>query len=144
MLALFAGLGDLLDTRHFQNGEPAMSTHAARTRFDERRRGGRVRCDLTSTQYGPVLNISRTGLRVLSRRVIASMPPGASTALRVSAAGRTMTVPGRAVHNRPRPDGLFEVGFQFVGITEATARDLIELARTAFDGSVVYDKRKSA
>lgn len=114
------------------------------SKFDERRRGGRVRCDLTTTQYGPVLNISKTGLRILSRRVIATMPAGASTTLKVSAAGRTMCVPGRAVHNRPRADGMFEVGFQFVGITEAVARDLIDLARAAFDGSRIYDHRRSA
>jgi len=97
-----------------------------RNKYDNRRKAGRVRCDLTSCQFGAVLNISRTGMRVLSRKVIATMPPGASTNVKVTAAGRSMTVPARSVHNRPRPDGMFEVGFQFVGITEAAAKNLYD------------------
>lgn len=112
-------------------------------KFTDRRRGGRVRCDLTTCQFGAVVNISRTGMRVVSRRLIPTMPPGSSMPVTVTAAGRSLQVPARAVHNRPRPDGMFEVGFQFVGITEAVARDLIDLARTAFDGSCVYRQRRA-
>ena len=108
---------------------------------NNRRKAGRVRCDLTTCQYGTVLNLSRTGMRVLSRRMVPTMPPGASTNMTVTAAGRSMTVPARAVHNRPRADGMFEVGFQFVGITEAAAKNLIDLARTAFDASLGYHQR---
>lgn len=113
-------------------------------KFTDRRRGGRVRCDLTTCQFGTVVNISRTGMRVVSRRMIPSMPPGSSMPLTVTAAGRSLLVPARPVHNRPRPDGMFEVGFQFVGITEAVARDLVELARTAFDASCVYRHRRAS
>jgi hypothetical protein len=120
-----------------------MSSTSDRKKFDDRRRGGRVLCNLTTCQFGTVMNISRTGMRVISRRLVPTMPAGKSTNLTITAAGRTMTVPGRSVHNRPRPDGMFEVGFQFVGITEAQAKELIELARTAFDGVMVYRRNAS-
>lgn len=112
-------------------------------KFTDRRRGGRVRCDLTTCQFGAVVNISRTGMRVVSRKMVPAMPPGSSMPVKVTAAGRTLQVPARAVHNRPRADGMFEVGFQFVGITEAVARDLVDLARTAFDGSCIYHQRRA-
>lgn len=119
-----------------------MTTSENRSKFDNRRRAGRVRCDLTTCQYGTVVNISRTGLRVVTRKPLPTLPAGASTNLTVTAAGRSMSVPARPVHNRPRPDGLFDVGFQFVGITEAAARELMDLARTAFDGAIVYNSRE--
>lgn len=124
-------------------GKPNATSKPAVNKFSERRRGGRVRCDLTTCQFGSIVNISRTGMRVVSRKLVPVMPPGASMPVAVSAAGRTMQVPARVVHNRPRADGMFEVGFQFVGITEATARDLVDLARTAFDASSVYHHRRA-
>lgn len=113
-------------------------------KFSDRRRGGRVRCNLTTCQFGTVLNISRSGFRVLSRRAIPQLPAGASTTVAICAAGRTMQVPARPVHNRPRADGMFEVGFQFVGLTEAATRQLLELARTAFDPTHVYQQQRRA
>src|SRR5262249_27054758 len=119
--------------------DAAMAKAEEQNKFNNRRKAGRVRCDLTTCQFGTVLNISRTGMKVLSRKMIPTMPPGASTNVTVTAAGRSMSVPARSVHNRPRADGMFEVGFQFVGITEAAAKNLVELARTAFDASLMYN-----
>lgn len=118
-----------------------MSSASKGKKPHERRRAGRVRCGLTTCQFGTVVNISKSGMRVVSRKLVPTMPPGASIQLMITAAGRSMAVPGRPVHNRPRPDGTFEVGFQFAEITEAQARELIELARTAFDSLVIYTDR---
>jgi c-di-GMP-binding flagellar brake protein YcgR len=117
-----------------------MSSTTDRDKPADRRRAGRVRCTLTSCQFGEVLNISRTGMRVLSRKLVPTMPPGKSVQLAINAAGQTMVVAGRPVHNRPTPEGLFEVGFQFVDITEAQERELIDLARIAFDGVILYNR----
>ncbi|GEM_PF-1996554 len=111
---------------------------------DERRRGGRVRCTLTTCQYGTVMNISRTGMRVSTRRPVPILPAGASVNVKISVAGLSMCVPARPVHNRPRPDGMFDVGFQFVGITERVSIDLIQLARTAWDATLVHGPRQRA
>lgn len=110
---------------------------------DDRRRAGRVRCGLTTCQYGKVMNISKSGMRVLSRRSVPDTARGVAMKLVINAAGRTLTVLGRPVNNRARPDGQVEVGFQFVGITEEQGRELMEFARIAFDGLVVYRDRQA-
>ncbi len=109
----------------------------------DRRRAGRVRCGLTTCQYGAVVNISKSGMRVVSRKMVPAPPPDSVMQLIITAAGKTLTVPGRPVHNRPRSDGAFDVGFQFVGITETQARELVELARVAFDSLLVYQDRRT-
>lgn len=111
---------------------------------DERRRAGRVRCNLTTCQYGTVVNISRTGMRVATRKPVPVLPAGASVNVKITVAGMSMTVPARPVHNRPRPDGMFDVGFQFVGLTEKNCSDLLALARTAWDATLVYSARNRA
>jgi hypothetical protein len=104
----------------------------------ERRRAGRVRCNLTMCQYGTVMNLSKTGMRVATRKPVPMLPAGASVNVQITAAGQTLSVPARPVHNRPRADGMFDVGFQFVGLTEKGSRELLLLARTAFDPTLVY------
>lgn len=110
---------------------------------NEKRRAGRVRCSLTTCQFGEVVNISRTGLRVQSRRPIRPLPPGASVNLKIKSAGCMMVVTARPVHVRPRSDGMFDVGFQFVGVPEERAKDLMDLARIAFDGTRVVSFKAS-
>lgn len=112
--------------------------------FDDRRRAGRIRCTLTTCQYGTIVNLSKTGLRVTTRRAIPPLPVGASVNLCITAAGQSMVVPARPVHNRPRPDGMYDVGFQFVGLTERTCRELIQLARTAWDSELIHQSQRKA
>ncbi|MFN7022478.1 MAG: PilZ domain-containing protein [Phycisphaerales bacterium] len=111
---------------------------------EDRRRAGRIRCTLTTCQYGTVVNLSKSGLRVATRRPISLLPAGASVNLCITAAGQSMVVPARPVHNRPRPDGMFDVGFQFVGLTERTCRELIQLARTAWDAELIHQSQRKA
>lgn len=115
-----------------------------RSPHDNRRRAGRVRCNLTQCQFGPIVNLSRTGMRVVSRKPIALLPAGASVNVKITAAGATICVPARPVHARPRPDGMFDVGFQFVGLSEKDSNELMDLARTAWDPTMVYQNRRSA
>jgi hypothetical protein len=112
--------------------------------FENRRRAGRVRCTLTACQFGTILNISKTGMRVATRKPVQLLPAGATLNVEITAAGQSMTVPARPIHIRPRPDGRFDVGFQFVGLTEKTSRELIQLARTAWDATLLNEPQRKA
>lgn len=113
-------------------------------KHDDRRRAGRVRCTLTTCQFGTVVNLSRTGLRVATRKPVTLLPAGASLNLTITAAGQTIVVPARPVHNRPRPDGMFDVGFQFVGLTEKACSELLSIARTAWDATLLPGSQRMA
>jgi hypothetical protein len=101
---------------------------------DERRKAGRMRCALTNCQYGQVTNMSKTGCRIMSKKAIA-LPPGATVNLEIKSACMEVTVTARPVSCRVRPDGKYDVGCQFVNLTEDLARKIIQLARTALDTS---------
>jgi len=101
---------------------------------DERRKSGRVRTALTTCQHGLVLNLSKDGCRVVCKKAFL-LPPGATTNLEIKSACMTVTAPARPVSCKPRPDGKFEIGFQFVGLSDELQRSLVQLARTAVDFS---------
>ena len=96
----------------------------------ERRRGGRLRCSHTKCQFGQITDMSRTGLRCLTRRPV-TLPEGKVTHLKITCADRTIVVPARPVHSRPGKDGMFRTGFLFVGLSEQHADQLMALARAA-------------
>jgi len=101
---------------------------------DERRKAGRVRTALCTCQYGQVTNISKTGCRIVSKKPIA-LPPGTSVNLEIKSVCMEATATARPVSCKPRPDGKFDIGFQFMNLTEELQRRLVTLARTAVDMS---------
>jgi hypothetical protein len=98
----------------------------------ERRRGGRLQCTLTTCQFGPVVDLSRTGAKVVSRKAVA-LPEGRTVNLKLEAPGGVMLVPSRPVSCRRRPDGRYDVGFEFHFTDDAMTRAIIALARSALD-----------
>lgn len=98
----------------------------------ERRRSGRVHCALTHCQFGALADISRDGCRVISKKPI-SLPDGKSVNLKIQAVGTKVLVSARPVSCRIRPDGRYDVGFQFFNLSEEAREELMDLARTAKD-----------
>lgn len=105
-------------------------TQAQQPRTTNRRQLGRVKCASMSCQFGPVSDLSKSGLRVLTKRPMV-LPEGAATHLRLTCAGQTMVVAARPTYSRPRADGLCDTGFMLIGLSEEGSRALIALARTA-------------
>jgi len=96
----------------------------------DRRRAGRLRCAQAKCQFGQITDMSRTGLRCLTKRPV-TLPEGKVTHLRISCADRTMIVPAHPIHSRPGKDGMFRTGFLFVGLSERHIDELMSLARAA-------------
>lgn len=99
-------------------------------RGSERRRAGRVRCSGTRCQFGPIVDFSRTGIKVVTKKAV-KVPEGKSVNLQIDAVGARMVVPGRVVNNRRRADGQYETGFAFVGVDERWTEALAMMARIA-------------
>lgn len=97
-----------------------------------RRRAGRLCCSGTTCQFGPIVDLSRTGAKVVSRKAV-SLPAGATVNLRVETPAGSMLVPAHPAMCRRRPDGRFDVGFEFHFTDDAMVRRLIDLARAAAD-----------
>lgn len=112
-------------------------------KLSDRRRAGRVRCVATKCQFGPVSDFSRTGIKVVTKRAI-KVPEGKTVNLQIEAVGARMIVPGRVVNNRRRTDGLFEAGFEFVGVDDRWASALATMARIASADCDVIHKLKFA
>jgi hypothetical protein len=98
----------------------------------DRRRAGRITCAQTKCQFGEVKDLSKGGCRVLARKPLV-LPEDASVNLVVKAMGATLTVPGKPVSCRQRADGKWEIGFQFLDLTDAQCREVLGFARAALD-----------
>lgn len=98
----------------------------------DRRRAGRITCALTKCQFGEVRDMSKGGCRVLARKPLV-LPQGASVNLNVKAQGASLTVPAFPVSCRQREDGKWEIGFQFLNLTDAQGREVLAFARAALD-----------
>lgn len=96
----------------------------------ERRKAGRVRCCGTRCQFGPVVDFSRTGIKVVTKKPV-KVPEGKTVNLQIDAAGARMIVPGRVVNNRRRKDGQYETGFAFFGVDDRWADALATMGRIA-------------
>jgi hypothetical protein len=98
----------------------------------ERRRAGRITCIRTTCQFGELKNLSRDGCRTVSKKPV-ELPEGKTANMNIKAMGATLVVPVRLVSCRQRPDGMYECGFQFVGLTDDMRREIIQFARAAAD-----------
>lgn len=95
----------------------------------EKRKGGRIRCSTLDSSLGPVLDLSPTGLRLLSK----SQPKqqvGDQLDLTLKADGEELDVKARCVWIRVNDDRKFEMGFEFVGADGALKKRLIDMAAT--------------
>lgn len=108
----------------------------------ERRRAGRISCVGTNCQFGPVVDLSSAGARIIAKRPV-SVPPSATVNLRLQCEEICMLIPARPMFCRKRPDGRFDVGFRFFFVSDAMGRHLVTLARAATD-SLGLKARRSA
>lgn len=104
----------------------------------DRRRAGRVRCFATSCQFGTVADFSRTGVKVMTRRVV-KVPAGQTVNLQIEASGAKIVVPARVVSSRPSARGGYETGFEFWGVDERWQSALSMMGRIASDEHAVFE-----
>lgn len=102
---------------------------------DNRRRSGRVRCELVRCSMGEVLDISAGGMRVF-RRNRPGPHAGDTVVVTIAALGREIKTPVRI--GRVDCLGLFhvEVGLEFVEITAPLREALNEIARSSATSSI--------
>ena len=108
----------------------------------DNRRAGRLQCIEATCQFGQVVDLSKAGAKVIAKKPM-TLPEGASVNLRLEVMGSTMLVPARPVVNRKRPDGRFEIGFQFLHVDDNMGRALVQMMRTA-SVNHEYKPRKTA
>lgn len=96
----------------------------------ERRRGGRVLCEMISCELGKVIDLSATGLRVKSRGGI-KPPVGAFVALHVRWCGGSARLPARVT--RIQRHGMFswEFGLAFEELSPEHRSLLSDILRGA-------------
>jgi hypothetical protein len=97
-----------------------------------RRRTGRIPCAGASCQFGPVVDLSRTGARVCAKKPL-TLPPDATINLILESHGVRVLVPAHPASNRRRPDGRYDIGFDFVSPSEELSRELVNLLRVCLD-----------
>ena len=105
----------------------------------ERRKAGRISCAQTTCQFGELRDLSRDGCRVLSKKPLV-LPEGASVNLQVKAQGTSLVVPGHPVSCRQRVDGKYEIGFQFLELTDEKRREVIGFARAALNNEQLRNR----
>jgi len=99
-------------------------------RPDDRRRGGRVRVELTDTSLGRVLDLSPTGVRV-ARRWPTALRQGDRVSLVIRSVQGRLTVLAEVVWVRKA--GLLgrQVGLRFEGLDDAQRHLLTHIGRSA-------------
>jgi len=106
----------------------------------QRRKSGRIFCAQTKCQFGSVEDLSREGCRIASKQRL-EIPPGKSVNIQFTAPGLSLVVPARLVVCRPREDGKYDLGFQFIGLTQEGVREVINFARAAADNEALNARR---
>jgi hypothetical protein len=96
----------------------------------EKRRAGRLPCMEAKCQFGPLADLSRSGAKVLARKPI-TIPENTSVNLRIECNDACIMVPARPTSSRKRRDGMYDVGFEFLNVSEQMGRALVQLMRTA-------------
>lgn len=93
------------------------------------RRHGRVRVEETKACLGTVLDLSRSGMRIRTKKAIKPESPPISVALKVD--GGFLMLQCRVAW--VTKDGMFkrQVGLEFQGVDEEQTRQLADVARTA-------------
>ncbi|MEO1583739.1 MAG: PilZ domain-containing protein [Planctomycetota bacterium] len=99
------------------------------SRDDCKRQAGRIRMQATSSSVGEVLDLSKSGMRVVSKRQI--KPSATPTRVQIEVDDEIVAVGARVAW--VRKCGLFkrEAGLEFVGLSEDDSRRLAALARGA-------------
>ena len=99
-------------------------------RSAERRRGGRFLCRVLSSNYGRVIDISTTGIRIRSHRTL-GLTPGETVVIKLEGLGGTLHLTARAVRTVPLSRGGFDTGFEWAGLTHDERTLLTEVARVS-------------
>ncbi|CAN5845189.1 hypothetical protein BH11PLA1_BH11PLA1_14210 [soil metagenome] len=113
-MSIFASFGTLFGSK------PA----AKRTRAHRYRAAG------FATPFGEVKDLSSTGMKIASARK-PQLEKGQKASMRLSSAFQQVVVTARVAWIRPTSDG-FQVGFQFVELTDATRCAIESLAKHGF------------
>lgn len=97
---------------------------------NNRRKGGRLRCDFLKSNVGPVLDVSSKGARI---RLVSKKQPqvGKTITLFLQAGDLTEPVLGTIVRATRVSRGLYEVGVEFELADEQQGRRLAALAQVA-------------
>lgn len=95
------------------------------------RRDERMACELITTQYGRVLDLSPGGLRVHGRGK-GELSKGKVVPVTLKCAHGTISLMGQVAWQHKSPLGGFEAGIQLHGVTRQTAALIRQLAQFGF------------
>jgi hypothetical protein len=104
--------------------------HAAGPARSEKRRGGRIRTSALGCEFGRVLDLSSTGVRVHSKKRPA-VEVGQSHTLTLTAVDETLAVRAKCVWLRVVNTDEFEMGWELLNVDVGKRKKLLELAATA-------------
>lgn len=96
----------------------------------EKRKGGRIRCSTMTCELGQVLDLSPTGVRLVSKTK-PEFVAGDTRSLTLKAEEHELELRGKCVWVRVNQDCEYEVGFEFLHSTAAMRSKLVEMAATA-------------
>lgn len=111
---------------------PAMLLNDAPPARPNLRRHGRLRCDLLVCTLGTVVDLSASGMRV-SRTGKGGHNVGDTIDVRLQTPGLALCVRARVVHLHRSGLLRWNIGLEFVEVTPAIAKGLMEIARVAMD-----------
>ncbi len=107
---------------------------------DNRRRAGRLTCSMLESSFGEVVDLSVTGMRCRSSKPI-DVASGQVVDFHLKTLAGDMAMQGRVVWTTKKGWRRFEVGVQFVNVSDQIRRTLIEVARISADRECI---RRSA
>ncbi|MBX3385739.1 MAG: PilZ domain-containing protein [Phycisphaeraceae bacterium] len=122
-------------------GADAAGADGSPVSASNRRVKNRINCVLLECEFGEVVNLSMTGMRVRCHRKVVP-PPKSIGPMRLTLRldGRALEVNGRiAWTKRGGPAGLgrWEIGVEFLDADEGLRRELSRLARESSDCEIV-------
>jgi PilZ domain len=109
----------------------------------ERRRAGRVRCESAFCQLGEILDFSRTGVRIRSKRKL-KYPSDKYVFLDLQCANTALIVPARQVTCRKRSAGGYDIGFEIPPQSPEWTRALALFAQIAANTDGCLHRRMRA
>lgn len=113
--------------------------HAAdREPVDCKRRHGRVRIQAVRCSKGAIEDLSATGMKICSRRLM--KPCEKPHVFTIDTGDETIRVAGRVMWAAKGSHGRKTAGIEFVGIDESQRRMLSMLARTAAANSQMFSR----
>lgn len=99
---------------------------------DNRRRAGRLACNMLKSSFGDVLDLSITGMRSRSTQPIEA-PVGQIVDFDLETVAGTVRLQGKVVWATKKGWRRHEFGIQFVNVTDQLRRTLVEVARISTD-----------